>query len=205
MGLYARFILPRVVDLVCSSRPTMRQRAKVVPLARGRVVELGFGSGLNLGFYDERQVEKIWAIEPAAEMADLAAQRLERISIPVEMVQAPAEDMPLETGCADTVLVTYTLCTLSDVARALLEVRRVLQPGGTLVFCEHGAAPDPEVHRWQNLLNPVWRRLGGGCNLNRPIPSLLEEAGFRPTSLSTMYLPGWRPASFNYWGTAVAT
>jgi ubiquinone/menaquinone biosynthesis C-methylase UbiE len=202
-SLYERWVLPRVVHFTCSRRPNMRQRAKVVPRAAGRVLEIGFGSGLNLGDYDGARVERVWALEPAPEMWRLAAERVRAAPFPVEHLAAPAEEIPLDDASADTALVTYTLCTLADVGRALAEVRRVLRPGGALLFCEHGAAPDPGTRRWQERLNPLWRRLGGGCNLNRDIPALLAAAGFAIPELETMYLPGWRPASFNYWGRAL--
>lgn len=202
MGFYNRFLLPKVVDLVCRSKPNMRQRAKVVPLASGNVLEVGFGSGLNLSFYDSAKVSHVWALEPSAEMLAIAAGRVGAAGFPVELVKAPAEKMPLADASADTVLMTYTLCTLPDVRRGLGEIARVLKPGGQLLFCEHGSAPDESVRRWQNRLNPVWKAVGGGCNLNRSVPTLLEDGGFRIREMDTMYLPGWRPASFNYWGRA---
>lgn len=205
MGLYRRFILPKVVHFTCSMKPNMRQRAKVVPLARGSVLEVGFGSGLNLPFYDAAKVQQVWALDPSEEMWALAEERTRDVGFSVEFLKASAEEIPLPGRTADTVLVTYTLCTLPDVQRALGEIARVLRPAGDLLFCEHGAAPDESVRRWQNRLNPIWRVLGGGCNLNRPIPSLLEQGGFRLCELSSMYIPGWRPASFNYWGRAVGT
>jgi len=203
MGLYDRIVLPRIIDLVCGLKPMAKQRAKVVPFARKRVLELGFGSGLNLPYYDEARVQHVWALEPSMAMWNLAAERVSAAGFPVEHLEAPAEAIPLSDASADTVLVTYTICTLPDVAAALAEVRRVLKPRGQLVFCEHGSAPDPGVARWQNRVNPIWRKLGGGCNLNRPIPSLIQAAGFQVQELSSMYIPGWRPASFNYWGTAL--
>jgi SAM-dependent methyltransferase len=202
MGLYARYILPHVIHLTCSMKPNMRQRAKVVPLAWGNVLEIGFGSGLNLPFYDAARVRHVWALDPSTELWALAHSEVRAVDFPVEYLEASVEEIPLGACAADTVLVTYSLCTIPDVARALREVARVLKPGGDLVFCEHGAAPDESVRRWQNRLNPVWRSLGGGCNLNRDIPFLLESGGFRLRELSTMYIPGWRPASFNYWGRA---
>ena len=203
MGIYQRFVLPRVTNFLCSAKPNRRQREKIVPLATGRVLEIGFGSGLNLPFYDAAKVRHVWAVEPSVEMWAIAKEKVGSVEFAVEFLKAPAADVPLEDGSADTVLVTYTLCTIPDVIRALEEMRRVLRPGGELLFCEHGAAPDERVLRWQNRLNPVWKRLGGGCNLNRPIPSLLEQGGFRMRDTSAMYIPGWKIASFNYWGTAV--
>jgi ubiquinone/menaquinone biosynthesis C-methylase UbiE len=195
VSLYDRWLLPRLTHWTCGLKPTMRQRAKIVPEAAGRVLEVGFGSGLNLDYYDPARVRHVWALEPAKEMWDLARDRLPGRPFGVEFVEAGAEAVPLEDGSADTVLVTYTLCTIPDAAAALREMRRVLKPGGQLLFCEHGEAPDASVRRWQN-------RLGGGCNLNRRIPELIRGAGFRIGRLETMYLPGFRPATFNYWGAA---
>jgi len=205
MGLYKRFILPKVVEFTCSMKPSMRQRAKVVPFALGRVLEVGFGSGLNLPFYDKTKVPHVWALDPSREMWTLAEERVRGAGFPVEFLNATAEEIPLPDRSADTVLVTFTLCTLPDVQRALREMARVLKPGGELVFCEHGLAPDENVRRWQDRLNPIWKAFGGGCNLNRPIPALLELGGFRMREMSSMYIPGWRPASFNYWGRASGT
>jgi SAM-dependent methyltransferase len=202
MSLYERFVLPRVVDFACAAKPAMRQRAKIVPAAQGRVLEIGFGSGLNLPFYDPDRVEHLWALEPSPRMWQLASERVGAARFPVEFVEASADAIPLPDRSADTVLVTYTMCTLPDVVAALGEVDRLLKPGGRLLFCEHGEAPDPGVRRWQRRLNPVWSRLAGGCHLDRPIPSILEGAGFRLRNLSTMYLPGFRPATFNFWGSA---
>lgn len=203
MGLYSRFILPRAVNFACGLKPAMRQRQKVVPLARGRVLEVGIGTGLNLSFYDAAKVSKVWGLDPAPEMTRMAKRAAGARPFEVEFIEAPSDAIPLDENSVDTVVVTYTLCTIPDTTAALRQISRVLRPGGELVFCEHGAAPDASVRRWQDRLNPLWKRLGGGCNLNRPIPALIETAGFRITSLDTMYLPGWRPASFNYWGTAV--
>ena len=203
MGLYSRYILPRVVHFTCGLKPNMRQREKVVPRARGRVLEVGIGSGLNLPFYDSAKVSKVWGLDPAPEMIRMAERAARSLPFEVEFIGLPGDEIPFEDNSIDTVLVTYTLCTIPDTAPALRQMRRVLRPGGELIFCEHGAAPDRTVRRWQDRLNPIWKRLGGGCNLNRRIPALIEEGGFRIKSLDAMYIPGWRPASFNYWGTAI--
>ena len=205
MGLYTRLILPKIVDFTCNLKPNMRQRAKVVPFALGSVLEVGFGSGLNLPFYDKTKVQHVWALDPSREMWALAEKRVRGSDIAIEFLNATAEEIPLPNRSVDTVLVTFTLCTLPDVQRALREMARVLKPGGELVFCEHGLAPDENVRRWQNRMNPIWKVFGGGCNLNRHIPSLLEQGGFRLREMSSMYIPGWRPASFNYWGRALGS
>lgn len=202
MGLYRRFILPRVVHLACSSKPAMRQRQKIVPLASGRVLEVGLGSGLNLPFYDPGRVERLWGLEPSAEMAAMARRSAGELPFPFEIIGLPGEEIPLEDCSVDTVVVTYTLCTVHDTNAALAQVRRVLRPGGRLLFCEHGLAPDRSVRRQQSLVNPAWRLLGGGCNLDRNIPALLAAGGFRIEQLERGYIPGWRAACFNYWGRA---
>jgi len=204
VGLYAKYVIPRIVNFTCRAKPITRQRAKVVPLANGRVLELGIGSGLNLPFYDRAKVSHVWGLDPSAETWRIGQRQRSTLGFDVEFIEGSAEKIPLDSGSADTVVVTYTLCTIPDVARCLADIRRVLRPEGELIFCEHGAAPDESVRRWQNRLNPLWRRIGGGCNLNREIPLLLEQAGFTIRTLETMYIPGWRPACFNYWGTAVA-
>ncbi len=202
MGLYGKYVLPRVVHLACSARPNMRQREKLVPLASGRVLEVGMGSGLNLPFYDARRITKVWGLEPSPEMSKMASAAVEAVAFDVEFVSAGGEQIPLDSESFDTVLMTFTLCTIPDAERALREIARVLKRGGQLLFCEHGAAPDAGVRRWQNRINPLWRRLAGGCHLNRDIPGLIRRGGFEITRMDTMYIPGWRPASFNYWGAA---
>ena len=202
MGLYGKYVLPRVVHLACSARPNMRQREKLVPLASGRVLEVGMGSGLNLPFYDARRVTKVWGLEPSPEMSKMASDAAEAVAFDVEFVSAGGEQIPLDSESFDTVLMTFTLCTIPDAERALREIARVLKQGGQLLFCEHGAAPDAGIRRWQNRIDPLWRRLAGGCHLNRDIPGLIRRGGFEITRMDTMYIPGWRPASFNYWGAA---
>ena len=201
---YERHVLPYLTNLACGVKPIRRQRRKVVPLARGRVLEIGIGTGLNLEHYDKARVDKIVGVDPALEMHRLARKRIAKAGMPVELVGLSAEKIPFEAGTFDTVVVTYSLCTIPDPLAALGEMRRVLKPGGRLIFCEHGLAPDPSVRRWQDRLTPLWSKVAGGCHLNRDIPALLKEAGFRSTDMETMYLPGPRPLTYNYWGTAEA-
>lgn len=205
MSFYNRHILPHVVHFTCGLKPNMRQRGKVVPQAHGLVLEIGIGSGLNLPYYDAERVSKVVGIEPSAEMVRLAADAVGRAPFDVEFVGLPGEDIPLASDSVDTIVMTYTLCSIADTRAALAQMRRVLKPEGRLLFCEHGAAPDAGVRRWQDRLNPVWSRLGGGCQLNRDIPELLREGGFALCDLKARYIPGWKPASFNYWGSAVGT
>jgi ubiquinone/menaquinone biosynthesis C-methylase UbiE len=203
MGLYDKYILPKITDFICSGKPIMYQRKKVVPLAKGRVLEIGIGSGLNLQFYDYSHVEYIWGLDSSAQMRKMAEKRARDIQCEVEFIVLSGEKIPLESNSVNTVLVTYTLCTIPNAVQALSEMRRVLMPDGELIFCEHGLAPDKDVRRWQHRINPIWKKMGGGCNLNRPVPDLIEQAGFKINTLDTMYIPGWKPASFNYWGSAV--
>jgi ubiquinone/menaquinone biosynthesis C-methylase UbiE len=202
MRVYDKYVLPRLVHCACGQRPAMRQRQKVVPLAVGSVLEIGIGSGLNIPYYDAQKVERLWGLDPSAEMWSIAQKNANRHHLDIEFIQSGAESIPLDTDSTDSVVMTFTMCTIPDVAAAMNEIRRVLKPGGQLIFCEHGLAPDESVQRWQNRVNPLWRKLAGGCNLNRPIPALLKQSGFTTKDMQTMYLPGWKPATFNYWGTA---
>lgn len=201
---YERHVLPYLIDLACGIGPVQKQREKVVPLAAGRVLEIGIGTGLNLPHYDRARVERVIGLDPGMEMHRLARKRLQETGLSVELVGLSAERIPYDDASFDCVLVTFSLCTIPDPVAALCEMRRVLKPGGKLIFCEHGRAPDASVARWQDRLTPVWSRFAGGCHLNRDIPALLAEAGFRCETLETMYLPGPRPLTYNYWGTAVA-
>ena len=203
MGFYAKHILPRLLDWSCGAEQVQRQRQKVVPLAEGRVLEVGIGSGLNLPYYDPEKVARVIGLDPAEEMLAYAKRRSDALPFAVDYLALEGDSIPLEKQSVDTVLVTYTLCTIPDAVAALEGVRRVLKPGGRLLFCEHGKAPDASVQRWQDRLNPLWGCIGGGCNLNRDIPALIEAAGFGIDALKTMYLPHTpRFAGFNYWGMA---
>ncbi|KPK16498.1 MAG: phospholipid methyltransferase [Myxococcales bacterium SG8_38] len=204
MDVYNRYILPWVTNLACSSRPNMKQREKVIPLAEGEVLEVGLGSGLNLPYYDTSKVSKVWGLEPSEGMRRLAHKRVRQSQLELEMLHLRGEEIPLESSTIDTVVVTYTLCSIPDAERALRGMRRVLRPGGRLLFCEHGLAPDEPVRKWQHRINPGWRLLSGGCNVNRDIPGLLESSGFRIVVDERMYIPGAKFLSYNYWGTAVA-
>ncbi len=203
MGFYENRVLPRLIDVGCGAPPIARQREKVVPQASGRILEIGMGSGLNIPYYDPARVEKVWGLEPSVGMRRRAAPRVAAAPFEIEWLDLPCEQIPLADDSADTIVLTYTLCTISDFRTALAQMRRVLKPGGVLLFSEHGAAPDPGVRRWQDRINPVWKKLAGGCNLNRDVPGALEQAGFAVRQLDTMYLPKTpRIAAFQYWGHA---
>ena len=202
-GWYERNILPWVIDLACGIGPIGRQRQKVVPLARGRVLEIGIGTGRNIPHYDTRQVEQVVGVDPALRMHRLAQRRIRQSGLDVRLMGLSAEKLPVDDASFDTVVCTYTLCTIPDPVAALREMRRVLVPEGLLLFSEHGLAPDPDVARWQARLQPVWGPLAGGCHLGRDIPALLDRAGFE-VNLQQSYIPGPRFASYHYWGHAHA-
>jgi ubiquinone/menaquinone biosynthesis C-methylase UbiE len=202
MSLYEDRVLPHLIDLACSTKPTRKQRQKIVHLAEGDVLEIGFGSGLNLPYYDTDKVRKIFALEPSEGMRRKAQPNVVASGLDVELINLPGETIPLEPKSVDTVLVTFTLCSIDETLAALEGMRRVLKPGGKLLYCEHGIAPDENVSRWQHRLNPGWKRFSGGCNMNRDIPALIAGSGFRITNDERMYIPGLRILSYNYWGTA---
>jgi SAM-dependent methyltransferase len=204
MGFYDRYIMPPLIGLACGAKPIGKQRAKVVPLAQGDVLELGFGTGLNLDYYDTGRVSRVFGLEPAPGMLVRARKAAAGARVPVEILAETAETLSLKAGSVDTVVVTYSLCTIPDAALALEGARRALKPGGRLLFCEHGRAPDETVRRTQARIEPLWRRISGGCHLTRDIPALIAGAGFEIETLETMYLPStphW--AGFNYWGAAL--
>ncbi|MDH3339482.1 MAG: class I SAM-dependent methyltransferase [Gammaproteobacteria bacterium] len=204
MTFYENRVLPHLIDIACSAKPNQKQREKIVPLAEGDVLEIGFGSGLNLPFYDRQKVRKVWGLEPSEGMRRKAQAMVDASDLDVEFIDLPGESIPLEANSVDTVLVTYSLCTIADTNAALEGMRRVLKPGGTLIFCEHGLAPDENVRRWQHRLNSPWSRIAGGCNMNRDIPDLITRAGFEITVDERMYIPGIKMLCYNYWGRAKA-
>ncbi|WP_028997089.1 class I SAM-dependent methyltransferase [Azohydromonas australica] len=200
---YDRHVLPYLLDFACGLSPIARQRRKVIPQAAGRVLEIGIGTGLNLAFYDRAKVERLVGIDPATEMHALARKRSQRLGLPVELLQLSAEEVPVESGSFDTVICTYTLCSVSSPDQALREMRRVLRPGGKLLFAEHGLAPDAPVAKWQARLEPYWSRIAGGCHLTRDVPRLLAEAGFS-ADMEAGYVAWPRSLAYNFVGTATA-
>ncbi|MEM8659399.1 MAG: class I SAM-dependent methyltransferase [Pseudomonadota bacterium] len=206
MGFYDNYILPRMLNCACGTKPIMKQREKVVPLAKGTVLEIGIGTGLNLPFYDADKVDRVIGLDPSEKSWELARKRTVSLDFEVEFIGLESEQIPLDDNSVDTVMVTYSLCTIPDPVAALEGMSRVLKPNGSLVFCEHGLAPDPGVRKWQNRINPIWSKLAGGCNLNRDIPSLIESGGFAVRELSQIYIPGTpKVAAYNYWGEAQST
>lgn len=197
MGLYARHIGPRLVSCVCATADIEAEREKIVPAARGVVLEVGIGPGLNLSLYDPARVRRVIGVDPHATFLKLGRARRGAACVPVEIRQEPAEAMQVPSRSVDTAVVTFTLCSVQDAARCLSEIRRVLRPEGRLLFLEHGLSGDAAVARWQNRLNPLWRPLAVGCNLNRPVLGSLRAAGFEIEEVEEYYLPK-APKPFAY-------
>jgi ubiquinone/menaquinone biosynthesis C-methylase UbiE len=200
---YERHLLPYLLDLVCSVSPIRKQRMKVIPQAEGNVLEIGIGTGLNMPFYDPSRVKLIVGVDPGLRMHKLALKRSLRAGLDVKLIGLSAERIPVEDASFDSVVCTYTLCTIPDPLMALKEMRRALKPGGKLLFSEHGKSPDANVLKWQTRLQPYWKKVAGGCMLDRDIPALLEDAGFN-LNVQSLYLPGPKILSYHYWGEAVA-
>ncbi len=198
---YDQHVLPYLVDFACGMPMIQSQRRKVIPLAAGRVLEVGIGTGLNLKFYDTSKVSSLVGVDPAAQMHGLAQRRSLQAGLPVELVQLSAESLPLDTASFDCVVCTYTLCSIDDPFAALREMRRVLKPNGRLLFAEHGLAPDAAVVHWQKRIEPYWRKLAGGCRLTRDVPELLGDAGFQLQS-DAAYVSWPKTLGYNYWGEA---
>lgn len=204
-GFWDRHVMPRLIGCACASKPIMKQRAKVVPRAHGKVLEFGIGLGLNLNYYDPSRVESVVGVDPSLELRDraLAAPRPEGLQVVIR--EGVAEDLPFEAGEFDCVVCTFTLCSVHSPAQALAEARRVLKPGGAFLFAEHGLAPDEGVVKWQRRLEPAWKAIAGGCHLTRPIAASIAAAGFRVASSDSMYLPGTpRALGWSEWGEALA-
>ena len=203
MTFYEQHILPRLINCACGAKPILKQREKVVPFCEGRVLEVGMGTGHNLEFYDPEKVDMVFGLEPSQAMIERARPHAEKVPFPVEFLDLPGEEIPLEDNSVDTILLTYTLCTIPDTLKALQNMRRVLKPGGKLLFSEHGRAPDMNVQKWQNRMNGVWGKIAGGCNINRDIPSMIKAGGFNITEQQSMYVPSTpRIFGFTYWGVA---
>ncbi len=201
---YEHYVLPPLLDLVCGTGMMHKQRAQIVPRAHGRVLEIGIGSGLNLQHYRRDQVQELCAIDPSPELTGKARRRAAATGLEVNILQLGAETIPADDASFDSIVCTFTLCTIPDVDAALAEMRRVLKPGGAFYFCEHGLSPDAGVARWQQRINPYWKPCAGGCNLHRDAPALLRKAGFAIDELAQMYLPGPRPWTYVSRGVATA-
>lgn len=201
MSVYTRYVLPPLLDLAMRNKELTRFREQIVPGARGVVLEIGVGSGRNLPFYSSA-VERIVAVDPSPELLQMARRRETVPGTAIDLVEASAESLPIETASIDTAVMTLTLCSIANPKRALREIHRVLKPTGELRFVEHGLAPEANVRRWQHRLNPVWRCVAGGCNLDRKIDELIASSGFRIVDLQKAYAKGPRTMAYVYWGHA---
>lgn len=202
MGFYAKYVLPRIIDLAMRNKEAARLRAAWIPRAVGDVLEVGIGSGLNLPLYSDA-VQRIYGVDPSPELQRMARKKAVADSIELQFfLQSAEERLPLPDASIDTVIVTWALCSIADPSRALLQMNRVLKTSGRFIFVEHGRSPDPGVAVWQERITPVWKHIGGGCHLNRKIDTLVKAAGFRITELKTCYLPGPRMMSYTYQGIA---
>ncbi|WP_300578643.1 class I SAM-dependent methyltransferase [Phenylobacterium sp.] len=202
-SLYDRWILPPLLKAACSSPAIAAQRAKVVPFAQGRVLELGIGMGLNLAHYNAARVTEVIGVDPSPELRALAQAAPRPPGLSVRVEDGTAEALPLEDASFDAVVCTFTLCSVCAPPPALAEARRVLRPGGRMLFCEHGLSPEPGPAAWQRRIEPVWKRLAGGCHLTRPVSGLIADAGFAFETLERRYIPKVpRFAGWCEWGAA---
>ena len=201
MNVYEKYLLPRLIHWGMQSKLATAERRKVIPLSSGTVLEVGVGSGLNLPFYGPN-VRRLYALDPSRELWKMGRKRVREVAFPVEFLAASAEHIPLEDTSMDTVVCTWTLCTIPDPSLALSEIRRVLKLAGQFIFVEHGSSPDRGVKIWQNRLTPVWRRVAGGCHLNRQIDALLADAGFDITRVERGYSHGPKLMTYFYKGLA---
>jgi ubiquinone/menaquinone biosynthesis C-methylase UbiE len=202
VSLWEKYVLPPLINLVMQNKAAMAERRKFVPLASGTVLEVGIGSGINIPLY-VGEVERLFAVDPSLDLWRLARKRLTRAPFPVEFVEGSAESIPVDDKTFDSVVTTWTLCTIGNPVKALMEMKRVLKPEGQVIFVEHGRSPDARVLAWQNRLNPLWKRIGGGCNLNRKIDDLILESGLRITRMETGYVRGPKPLTYLYRGLAL--
>ena len=200
---YENYVLPKLLDTCCSTKPINYQREKIVPNASGKVLEIGIGSGLNIPFYNISKIDKIYGLDPSIQLCKKAIKKAEEINMNIDFLFEGAEEIKLKSNSIDTVVITYTLCSIPNPMDALKEIKRVMRSDANILFCEHGIAPDIKVSKWQNRINPIWGKLFGGCNINRDIPSIISNSGFKVQNLEQMYLPSTpKIVGYNYWGSA---
>ena len=200
MSLYQKYVLPKLLNWAMKAPALNKLRSELIPSAEGKVLEIGIGSGLNLPHY--AGISELIGLEPSEELQNLAEDMLTQTHFPSEMLTGSAEDIPLESNTFDTVVMTWTLCSVTDPVLALSEIKRVMKPGGKVIFAEHGKSPDQNIRKWQQTINPAWSRIAGGCQLNREIDDLYESSGFKFKSMERGYLEGPKFATYNYRGVA---
>ena len=203
MGIYQKYIMPKVLDFLCSTKPIQYQRKKVVHQAYGNILEIGIGTGNNIPFYDKSKVSKIIGLDPSESLSKIAKIKSKEYNLKIEHLKNYAEDIDLKDESIDSVLITYTLCSIENEEKSLSEIKRVLKPDGILIFCEHGLAPDYNISKWQNLLTPISKKLAGGCCLNKNIYNLIQNNGFKFENINKMFIPSTLSLyAYQYWGIA---
>ncbi|MDA9259430.1 class I SAM-dependent methyltransferase [Gammaproteobacteria bacterium] len=203
MSLYEKYFLPKLLDFCCGMEGFQNKRSQIVPLAHGRILEIGIGSGLNFDHYNFDKVEEIIGVDPAVSSVAMARSRSSQYNSKISFIESSAESIDLPSNTFDCVVIGYSLCTIPDPLKALAEARRLMKPEGSLFFMEHGLAPEQNIQKWQHRLTPGWKKIGGGCNLNRDIEALIKAGGFQFKSLSKKYIKGPKIAAFQYYGEAV--
>ena len=203
MSLYEKYFLPKLLDFCCGMEGFQNKRSQIVPLAHGRILEIGIGSGLNFDHYNFDKVEEIIGVDPAVSSVAMARSRSSQYNSKISFIESSAESIDLPSSTFDCVVIGYSLCTIPDPLKALAEARRLMKPEGSLFFMEHGLAPEQNIQKWQHRLTPGWKKIGGGCNLNRDIENLISTSGFQFKSLSKKYIKGPKIAAFQYYGEAV--
>ena len=203
MSLYEKYFLPKLLDFCCGMEGFQNKRSQIVPMAHGRVLEIGIGSGLNFDHYNFDKVEEIIGVDPAVSSVAMARSRSSQYNSKISFIESSAESIDLPSSTFDCVVIGYSLCTIPDPLKALAEARRLMKPEGSLFFMEHGLAPEQNIQKWQHRLTPGWKKIGGGCNLNRDIEALIKAGGFQFKSLSKKYIKGPKIAAFQYYGEAV--
>lgn len=202
MSLYAKYVLPHLINLAMRNKDVTRLRSESVLQAHGDVLEIGIGSGLNLPFY-RSAVRHVYGVDPSLELQNMALKRASVAPFEVTFFRQSAEDrLPLADSSMDTIVMTWTLCSIPNPTAALWQMRRVLKPNGRLIFVEHGRSTDATVTAWQDRMTPIWKRIGGGCHLNRKVDDLIRTAGFQVAEQKNFYLPGPRPMTYTYQGVA---
>jgi ubiquinone/menaquinone biosynthesis C-methylase UbiE len=203
MSLYEKYFLPKLLDFCCGMEGFQNKRSQIVPLAHGRILEIGIGSGLNFDHYNFDKVEEIIGVDPAVSSVAMARSRSSQYNSKISFIESSAESIDLPSSTFDCVVIGYSLCTIPDPLKALAEARRLMKPEGSLFFMEHGLAPEKNIQKWQHRLTPGWKKIGGGCNLNRDIEALIKAGGFQFKSLKKKYIKGPKIAAFQYYGEAI--
>ena len=201
--LYTQYVCPHIINFAMQNKVISKQREKIIPFAKGRILEIGIGSGLNFSFYNKSEVKDVFAVEPDNVLLEKAKKRALDNNIDLNIEKISAESLPYDNEFFDTIISTYTMCSISNLSSALNEIRRVLKKDGIFLFSEHGKSPDKNIYKWQKRLNPIQGALFGGCQLDVDIPNTLSMSNFDFNKINSMYVPGPKFLSYHYWGTAI--